>query len=365
MKLCWLSVNPIMQSSFSVVSDELLRRLNPRGEYEIAYLAQFWYGQPEDKGAYIVTSFQSGDHLLYYLRELKPDIFLIYQSPTFLSKFSEWQAQKIKDVAKLVLYVPIEGYPITEYIPLMDVADLILVPSEFSQKCLKQEGYSSEVLYHGVDTKVFHPPENWQRKFNHPNPFCFGTIASHVPRKQLTRIMDAHSLTLRSGYESRLMMSVTTYDSVPWMPNLKRYKARINSPAQLSETAYLNLPMSKQAIAKLYHAMHVHVLPSSEAFGLPNLEALASGVVPILIRHGGAPEIVKDCGLYADIEAYLTTSMGNFALVSRKSLAETMIWAMENPSALEKIAEKGSKRAKKFTWIKPANKLRKLLEGLA
>lgn len=364
MKLCWLSVNPVMQSSFSVVSHELLKRLNPKGEHEIAYLAQFWYGQPEDKGAYIVTPFQSGDHLLYYLEKLKPELFLIYQSPAFLQRFTKWQAQKIKEHTRLIVYTPVEGYPLAVDVPLLDAADLILTPSKFSQKCLSQEGYKSKILKHGVDRKVFKPPKNWQLKFNHPKPFTFGTIASHVPRKQLTRIIDAHNITLVRGYKSKLLMSVTTYDSVSWMPNLKKYKQKIRSPAQLSETAYLNLPMSKQAIAKLYQSMHAHILPSSEALGLPNLEALASGVVPILVRHGGAPEIVKDCGLYTDIESYLTTSMGNFALVSRRSLAEVMIWAMENPAALEKIAEKGIKRAKRFTWTKPANKLKKWLEKL-
>lgn len=353
-----------MQSSFSIVSHELLSRLNPKGEHKICYLAQFHYGKPQFNKAYTITAFHSGDHLLYYLEKLKPEIFVIYQSPAYLQKFSQWQVKKIKETSRLVVYTPIEGTPISYDVPLLDAADLILVPSFFSQKCLQHDGYESKILYHGVDGKVFKPRKNWEQKFEEPNPFTFSCVASHVWRKQLTRIIDAYQLLLTQRVKANLKMVSTTYDATSWLPNLKRYIKKKGIPNPLSETAYLNLTVSKRTMAKLYNNTHCHLQPSSEAFGLTALEALSCGNVPIIVGHGGSPEVVGDCGLYASIESFLTTSMGNIALVNTRNLAQIMKWATENPKSLLRLAKKGIERAKTFTWERTAQQLEKYLDEL-
>ena len=103
--------------------------------------------------------------------------------------------------SKLILYIPIEGYPITEDLSFMEKADLILVPSKFSQKCLEKEGYKAEVLYHGVDAETFKPIKPLEQKFSEPF-FKLGTVASHVWRKQITRLLDAYKLALQKGMKN-------------------------------------------------------------------------------------------------------------------------------------------------------------------
>ena len=340
-----------MQSSFSVVSRELLERL--RG-YETLYLGQHYYGEPKKETNYTLVSYFSADHVLHYIDVFKPDITIMFQSPPYLQSFNKI-AKFVKEKTRLIIYTPIEGTPIgADVNELFNQADLILVPSKYSQECLKKHGGRSEVLYHGVDTTTFKPTPK-------PNLFTVGSIASDVWRKQLPRIIDAHKLCINKGFNIRLLMITSTYDHAPWQPDIKNYARQVSPTAWFNETAYLNLPVSQKAIANHYNQMHCHVLTSTEAFGLPNLEAMASATVPIIIPHGGSPEVVGDCGIYAEISDYLDTSIGKIALVDVEDLADKIVWAHQHPSELTKLALKGLQRAKQFNWNQITSRLETLL----
>jgi len=156
-------------------------------------------------------------------------------------------------------------------------------------------------------------------------------------------------------------MVTSTYDFTPWQPHLKEYAEKVNPNAWFNETAYLNLPVSQKAIARLYSEFHVLAQPSTEAFGLTCLEAMASGVVPIIVNHGGSPEVVGDCGIYARIKDYLDLVIGKVALVDVEDLADKIIWAYEHPNWLKKLAEKGIERSKTFSWNNAVNRLENML----
>jgi glycosyltransferase involved in cell wall biosynthesis len=353
-RLVWIAPQPFMQSSFSIVSRQLLERL--RG-YETLYLGQHYYGEPRQEQNFTLASYFSGDHILHYAEIFKPDTILFFQSPAYLTNLSPVLQiiKKNSPDTKIVLYTPIEGYPMTLDIdPLFSTANQILVPSRYSQECLKKHGYSSEVLMHGVDTTLFKPAPK-------SDNFTVGSIASDVWRKQLTRIVDAHRLCLDRGFNARLLLVASTYDFAPWQPKLKKYAEKISPTAWINETAYLNLPVNQKAIASLYNQFHILTQPSTEAFGITCLEAMASGVVPLIVNHGGSPEIVGDCGIYAEISDYLDLSIGKVALVNVEDLADRIIWAHQHPQELAKLAQKGIEKAKLYNWNEIILKLEALL----
>jgi len=353
-RLMWIAPNPYAQSSFSVVSRELLKRL--RG-CKTLYLGQHYYEEPRQEQNFTLVSYFSGDHILHYIEVFKPDIILLFQSPAYLTKLSPVLQiiKKNSPDTKIILYMPIEGYPLTFDInPLFSTANQILVPSRYSQECLQKHGFKSEVLYHAVDPFIFKSAQKAKE-------FIVGSIASHVWRKQLTRTIDAHRLCLDKGFNIHLLIVASTYDFAAWQPDLKKY-AEITSPkVWINQTAYLNLPVNQKAIARLYNQFHLLAQPSTEAFGLTCLEAMASGVVPIIVNHGGSPEIVGDCGIYAEISDYLDTYIGKIALVNVQSLADKIIWAHQHPSELECLARKAVERAKQLTWEHITNRLEDLL----
>jgi len=350
-RLLWVAPSPDMQSSFSVVSQNLLERLNG---WETVYAAQFHYGQIEKRSRFYLAPFHSGDHLIHYVNVFKPDVTLIFQSPAFLTNLTS-TLKTIKPHTRLMLYSPIEGYPITLDLTFFELADKIIVPSRYSQETLAKHGFKSEVLPHAVDTNIFKPQPK-------PEVFTVGSVASHTWRKQLDRIIDAHKICLEKTHDIRLLLYTSTYDTAAWMPNIKRYAEIVNPNAYFNVPALLNLPATQEAIAKIYNQMHVHILTSTEAFGIPNLEAMASGVVPIIIPHGASPEIVGECGIYARISDYLTTCIGKIALVDVQDLADKIIWAKQHPHELQKLAQKGLAKAKQYNWENTTRKLETLLE---
>jgi glycosyltransferase involved in cell wall biosynthesis len=351
-RLLWFSPTPQHSSSFSLVSRELLERLEG---FDVYYVAIQYFGVPVDLGKYKLLPCTYPDQLIHYISTFKPKILVLHHSPISLKALNPIAGELKKNVEKLVLICPVEGYPMTfDFEPLFSQADVIITHSRYSQECLAKHGFKSEVIYHGV-SPIFKPAKE------KPNPFTVGVVSSHVWRKQLTRIIDAHRIVRMQNHPIALKIYASTYDQTPWMPDVKRYAQITDPEAYFHETVYQNIPTAYENMPKIYHQFSVLANPVTEGFGLTVLEAMACGVVPITITHGACAEVVGDCGLYADIKDYLTLNIGRVALVDVEDLADKILWAYKNPDKLEKLAEKSVERAKTFTWEKAVEKLKKLL----
>ena len=344
-----------MQASFGQVSHELLSRLD---NYEILYAGQNYYGSPRRLGNYTLVSYSNGNQLLYWLKLFKPEITVFYQSQPYIQLFNS-MAKMIAEQTKLVLYIPVESTPCQNDItPFIKEAKLWMVPSFWSQNCLKKQySLDSEVLYHGVDMGMFKPGPK-------PPIFSIGSISSNVWRKQITRMIDAHQIAEKRGFQIPCLFISSSYDASPWLPELTSYIQQTRSTAKVSDAAYMNLALGQPDIAAFYNQMYVNMLPSTEAFGIPNVEAMASGTVPLVIDHGANAEIVGDCGLYAKITGYLDITIGKIALVDVEDLAEKIVWAKTNPEKLKQLADKGLERAKIFNWEAAEKKLEQILGRL-
>jgi glycosyltransferase involved in cell wall biosynthesis len=359
LRVLWVSVSPLRGSSFSVVTDSILKRLGLM--HEVYCLGLDYYGTPLQMENYTLAQFTDFRQLEDYLQTLKPDVTVVYHAPLFLSRINP-HLDKVKASSKLILYVPIEGYPLTVDTSFFEKADLILVPSKFSQECLAKEGFKSEILPHAVDSEIFKPLKPLEEKYAEANPFKFGTVASMVLRKMITCIVDAYATALSRGMKNtEYCLTASTYDATPWDADVNVYARKMGVPIKISRTAFLNLPVTHQTIASFYNQIHLHCLAASESFGLIHLESMSCGVVPLTIKYGGALETVGDCGLYVSPKAFIATSMGRFAIPDTEELAEKMLWARQNPDKLEKLAEKTVERAKTFTWEKTVGKLERLI----
>lgn len=92
----------------------------------------------------------------------------------------------------------------------------------------------------------------------------------------------------------------------------------------------------------LYRGAKTLLFPSTvETFGLPVLEAMASGTPVIASNRMSVPEVVGDAGLIVDPD-------------DTDALADAICRLLETDSLYEKLREAGKERAQTFTWERTA-----------
>lgn len=103
-------------------------------------------------------------------------------------------------------------------------------------------------------------------------------------------------------------------------------------------------------LIQLYHRARLFVFPSSyEGFGLPPLEAMASGVPVICSNAASLPEVVGDAAMLFDPKD-----------TARLSEVICELWEDENKRKV--LSTKGLERAKKFSWQKCAEEIAEVYE---
>ncbi|HZC76191.1 MAG TPA: glycosyltransferase family 1 protein, partial [Ktedonobacterales bacterium] len=88
----------------------------------------------------------------------------------------------------------------------------------------------------------------------------------------------------------------------------------------------------------LYRAAAVLAMPSLyEGFGIPLLEAMASGTPIVCSTAGSLPEVAADAGLLVPAE-------------DTEALAEALLRVVREPALAAALAARGRERVKAFTW---------------
>jgi glycosyltransferase involved in cell wall biosynthesis len=89
-----------------------------------------------------------------------------------------------------------------------------------------------------------------------------------------------------------------------------------------------------------------------EGFGLPPLEAMASGTPVLAGNRSSLPEVVGDAGVLVDP-------------FSVKEIAEAICGMVEKPALRADLRRKGLLRAKQFSWDETARKTWNVLQSVA
>ena len=217
----------------------------------------------------------------------------------------------------------------------------VFTPSEYvKQKVMRRFGINEVIVTpNGVDPSRFYPSAK-QTLFALPQDYIL-FVGTLEPRKNLEHLLHAWN-AIKQEFKDTWLMIVGVSGSVFRTVNLSQQTERVRFLGYVDD----------ETLAGLYASASLFVLPShAEGFGLPALEAMASGA-PVIVSDGGAlPEVVGDAGLI-------------FCLSEPNALKTAMKECLRDEKLRAELGEKGLERARKFSWQRTAEIVWKRLHDL-
>jgi alpha-1,3-rhamnosyl/mannosyltransferase len=163
-------------------------------------------------------------------------------------------------------------------------------------------------------------------------------VGTLEPRKNLIQVISAHAvLPERVRRNTPLVIA----GMKGWLT--QELEARIRAAEKRDDVRWLGY-VPPDALSALYAGAQLFVYPSLyEGFGLPVLEAMASGVPVITSNQASLPEVAGDAAIMVDPH-------------DRDALRDAMLRLMEDEKEVRRRVDLGLAQAARFTWRNCAEK---------
>jgi len=187
----------------------------------------------------------------------------------------------------------------------------------------------------GVDGRIFRPGDRSEARTALELPqgdSIILNVAIDMWRKNLAGAIRAFSRIL--ARRTNALLVLTSQPKKQTWQSIQRLG--------LAERVVVKDRLTEPELARLYRAADVLLFPSFyEGFGLPALEAMASGCPVVASNATSLPEVVGQAGLMrepGDIEG----------------LAESVLELLEDGRLYQRLVDRGLRRASEFTWERTA-----------
>ncbi|HEX9043730.1 MAG TPA: glycosyltransferase family 1 protein [Candidatus Limnocylindrales bacterium] len=182
-----------------------------------------------------------------------------------------------------------------------------------------------DVIHNGVD-EVFRPDPS-PPPSGSLDPLRVLAVGTLQPRKNLGRLLDAVAMVARERRVSLRIVGPDGYQAAA-------IRARAGERADVEIVGYVD----RDALAAEYRAAHVLAYPSLyEGFGLPVVEAMASGIPVVTSTGGSLPEIAGDAALVVDA-------------LDTAAIADALRRLADDPGLRDGLRQRGLRRAGDFRW---------------
>src|SRR5688572_7779435 len=207
------------------------------------------------------------------------------------------------------------------------------------------------VVYNAIDDHFWlTPPEEdvarvrERYQLDHEFVLYVGNIKPH---KNLVRLIEAFAEFRKTGFEAVKLLIIG--DEISKLPALRRAVHRHKLHKHVRFLGYL----PDRTLAILYRLAAVFVFPSLyEGFGLPPLEAMASGTPVVTSNVSSLPEVAGDAAVLVDP-------------YDVDSIVGGLRHVLCDPVAAADLRRRGLERAREFSWARSVEKTRQVYQEVA
>ena len=179
---------------------------------------------------------------------------------------------------------------------------------------------------------------NVKKKYKLPGKYLLH-IGTLEPRKNLDFLIEVFADVVLDPKNSDLGLVITGKKGWYYEGLFEKVK-RYNLQDRVVFTGYID----EEDKAAIYQGAQIFTFPSVyEGFGLPPLEAMASGVPVISSDTSSMPEVIGEAGLL--ISPY-----------DKKKWVEAISRVSQSPKLIQEMREKNKRQVAKFSWTKAAEK---------
>lgn len=205
------------------------------------------------------------------------------------------------------------------------------------------------VIYHGFDREKYYP-EKLQNdsRLNNISPYIY-FIGRLEAKKNITTLVKAFALLKKdTSISHKLVLAGRPgyqYEEI---------KELIDSQSEAVKKDIVELGYVSDADAPVYmRNADIFAFPSNfEGFGMPLVEAMASGVPVVASNTTSIPEIVSDAGLLHDVR-------------DEKDLTEKLKLLIKDKKIYDEYVKAGLERSCEFSWQESAKKTLDAIVDLA
>jgi glycosyltransferase involved in cell wall biosynthesis len=205
-----------------------------------------------------------------------------------------------------------------------------------------------DVIYNGIDERFGEPPPEddvarVRERYQLDDPFVL--YAGNIkPHKNLERLIEAFHTLRRTGFDQVKLLIIG--DEISKYATLRHAVHRHKLHKHVRFFGFV--PDSTLAI--LYRLAGVFVFPSLyEGFGLPPLEAMASGTPVITSNVSSLPEVVDDAALLIDPH-------------EPDSIADAIRRVLTDERLREDLRQRGLERSRHFSWERSIRRVREIYD---
>jgi glycosyltransferase involved in cell wall biosynthesis len=204
-----------------------------------------------------------------------------------------------------------------------------------------------EVIYNAIDERFSVEPDadtvaNVRERYQLDQRFVL-YVGNIKPHKNLVRLIEAFAALRRDDDDLKLLI---IGDEISKLPALRRAVHTLKLHKHVRFLGY----QPDDTLAVLYRLASVFVFPSLyEGFGLPPLEAMASGTPVVTSNVSSLPEVTGDAAVLVDPH-------------DARSIEHGMRRVLTDPALAADMRRKGLIRAREFSWERSVARTREVYQ---